>query len=57
VECYPDGQGANRAAACVEHNVNSYPTWQIAGQWYSEILSPQRLASLSNYATPPPGKP
>ena len=57
MECYPNGQGAARAAVCVENNVTQYPTWRIGGAWYTEILQPERLAVLSGYQPPPGAKP
>ncbi len=52
LECYPNGRNGPRAAECVERNIGSYPTWLIGGQYYTELMSPQRLAQLSNFAAP-----
>ena len=52
MECYPNGRNAARAATCVEHNVQSYPTWMINGQYQTGVIPPARLAQLSNYQTP-----
>jgi len=57
VECFPNGQNAARAAVCVENNIAQYPTWRIGGTWYGEILSPERLAAMTNYRPPPGVKP
>lgn len=53
VECYPNGQNAARAPACAEHDIHSYPTWQIGGHWYTQLMTPERLAALSGYTGPP----
>jgi hypothetical protein len=49
VECYPNGRNAARAPACAENRIESYPTWYIGGQWYTQLLTPERLAQLSGY--------
>jgi hypothetical protein len=61
VECFPNGRNGTRAPACVERQITSYPTWHIGGQWYIQLLTPERLAQLSGYQGPaqekePPGR-
>jgi len=51
VECTPGGRGTPQAAECRINNINSYPTWVIAGKKYKGLLKPDRLAALSGYAT------
>ncbi|MCC7179276.1 MAG: vitamin K epoxide reductase family protein [Acidobacteria bacterium] len=54
-------QGSPQTAECREARINTYPTWEIAGKRYEEVLSPLRLAELTGFdlaaATQPPAAP
>ena len=50
IECTPDGRGGVRAVACLTQDVQSYPTWIIDGQRYTDVMTPQRLARMSSFA-------
>ncbi|MCC7031431.1 MAG: vitamin K epoxide reductase family protein [Acidobacteria bacterium] len=50
VECSMGArQGAPQTAECREARINTYPTWEIAGKRYEEVLSPLRLAQLTGF--------
>ncbi len=42
-------QGSPQTAECREARINTYPTWEIAGKRYEEVLSPLRLAELTGF--------
>lgn len=42
-------QGSAQTAACREARITTYPTWEIAGKRYEEVLSPLRLAELTGF--------
>ena len=49
IECSPGGQGSGQTAACRNAGINTYPTWEIGGRRYAEVLSAIRLAELSGF--------
>lgn len=49
VECTPEGRGGPLSAECRRNNIESYPTWIIAGRRHEGVLTPERLASLSGF--------
>ena len=49
VECTPEGRGGPVAVECSRNGIESYPTWIIAGRRYEGVLTPERLASLSDF--------
>lgn len=49
IECSAGRQGAGQTAECRSAGISTYPTWDIAGKRYAEILSPLRLAELTGF--------
>lgn len=49
VECSPNGRQGGFALACVEANVEGFPTWEIRGRRYVEVLPPEELAQRSAF--------
>jgi glutaredoxin len=49
IECSPQGQGARQADACIQANIQSYPTWIINGQRHEEVLGLKQLSDLSGF--------
>ena len=49
VECSMGRQGSAQTAACRQAAIKTYPTWEIKGQRYEEVLSPVRLAELTGF--------
>lgn len=49
IECSPGGQGSGQTPACRNAGINTYPTWEIGGRRYVEVLSTLRLAELSGF--------
>ncbi|MEZ5283965.1 MAG: vitamin K epoxide reductase family protein [Vicinamibacterales bacterium] len=49
-------QGSPQSATCRNANITTYPTWEIGGKRYEEVLSPIRLAELTGFdlSAPPP---
>ena len=50
VECSPAGRSGPMATACVNNNIANYPTWVIDGRHHTGLMSPESLASLSNFS-------
>ena len=54
IECSPrGGQGTPQAAACIEANINSYPTWVVNGERLEQILTLTELGDKSGFKAPP----
>ena len=49
VECSPNGRQGGFAFACVEASIEGFPTWEIRGQRYIEVLQPEELAQRSAF--------
>lgn len=49
VECTPDGRNGLLARACIEEQINRYPTWIIREQRYPQILDIEELTRLSRF--------
>jgi uncharacterized membrane protein/glutaredoxin len=49
IECSMGRQGAGQTAECRNAGINTYPTWDIGGKRYVEVLSPLRLAELTGF--------
>ncbi len=52
VECSPAGRGGPIATDCVNNRIESYPTWIIAGRRHEGVLTPERLAELTEFQSP-----
>jgi hypothetical protein len=49
IECSMGGQGSPQTATCRNAGIQTYPTWEINGKRYAEVLSPVRLAELTGF--------
>ncbi|MCC7125718.1 MAG: vitamin K epoxide reductase family protein [Acidobacteria bacterium] len=49
IECSTGGPGTPQTAECRTAGIASYPTWDIKGQRYAEVLSLVRLAELTGF--------
>jgi uncharacterized membrane protein len=49
VECTPEGRGGPRASACLEHDIERYPTWIIDGRRITGVIPPEELARYSGH--------
>lgn len=49
IECSLGRQGAGQTAECRQAGITTYPTWDIGGKRYAEVLSPLRLAELTGF--------
>jgi hypothetical protein len=49
IECAAGRQGGGQTAACRNAGISTYPTWEIGGKRYAEVLSTLRLAELSGF--------
>jgi uncharacterized membrane protein/glutaredoxin len=49
VECSMGRQGSAQTTACRTAGIKTYPTWEIKGKRYEEVLSPLRLAELTGF--------
>ena len=49
VECTPSGRNGPRSLACVNNNVERYPTWVIGPRRVEGMLEPKALAGLSGF--------
>jgi glutaredoxin len=49
IECSMGAQRAGQTAACRNAGITNYPTWEIGGKRYVEVLSTVRLAELSGF--------
>lgn len=52
IECSTGGQGSPQTSDCRNRGIKTYPTWVINGQRYEELLTPARLASMTNFQPP-----
>ena len=50
VECSPNGRNGGLAFECTSAAVTAFPTWEIRGQRYTSVLSPEELARHSRFA-------
>ncbi len=48
IECAPEGKNP-QPQACTAAGIRSFPTWEIDGELYPGVQTPQELAKLSNY--------
>lgn len=57
IECSMGAQGTPQTTECRNARITTYPTWEIDGKRYEEMLSPLRLAELTGFdlSAPPPG--
>ena len=49
VECSMGAQGSPQTAECRNARITTYPTWEINGKRYEEVLTPLRLAELTGF--------
>jgi hypothetical protein len=49
IECSMGRQGTGQTAECRNAGITTYPTWDIGGKRYAEVLSPLRLAELTGF--------
>lgn len=49
IECSLGGQGTGQTAVCRNAGITTYPTWEIGGKRYQEVMSTLRLAELSGF--------
>ena len=49
VECSPQGRGGPVALACLDNDVDNYPTWIIDGRRHVGVIGPRELARLSGF--------
>jgi uncharacterized membrane protein len=49
IECSPGGRSGRVAFACVQQNIESYPTWIIDGERFVGVIQPQELARRSGF--------
>jgi uncharacterized membrane protein/glutaredoxin len=49
VECSPQGRSGPRAAACIQENIQAYPTWIINGRRYERVIEPYELARITGF--------
>lgn len=49
LECTPAGRNGPREMACLEANIDSYPTWIINGRRYVGVQQPEELARYSRF--------
>jgi uncharacterized membrane protein len=61
IECSMGRQGTPQTTECRNARITTYPTWEINGKRYEEMLSPARLAELTGFdfssASSPAGTP
>lgn len=50
VECSPNGRNGGLAFECAGAGVQAFPTWEIRGQRYTTVLTPEELAQHSRFA-------
>ncbi|MBB5207297.1 vitamin K epoxide reductase family protein [Chiayiivirga flava] len=50
VECSPNGRNGGVAFECSSAAVTAFPTWDIRGQRFTSVLSPEELARHSRFA-------
>jgi uncharacterized membrane protein len=49
IECSMGRQGSAQTTECRTAGIKTYPTWEIKGKRYEEVLSPLRLAELTDF--------
>jgi len=49
VECSPNGRNAPGAPICGVVGIRTYPTWIIDGQWITNVLSLEQLATATGF--------
>jgi uncharacterized membrane protein len=49
IECAAGRQGGGQTAECRNAGITTYPTWEIGGKRYAEVLSALRLAELTGF--------
>ena len=49
IECSMGRQTSAQTAECRSAGIKTYPTWEIKGQRYEEVLSPLRLAEMTGF--------
>ena len=49
IECSMGGQGSPQTTVCRNAGIVTYPTWEIDGKRYPEVLSTLRLAELTGF--------
>lgn len=49
VECSPQGRRGPISFTCVSANVQAFPTWVIRNRTYTDVMSPEQLASRSGF--------
>ncbi len=49
VECSPNGKKGQKALACIEKQISTYPTWIIKGIRHKGVFKPEQLAMYSGY--------
>lgn len=49
IECSMGSQGSPQTSECRNAGIKTYPTWEIKGKRYEEVLSPLRLAELTGF--------
>jgi glutaredoxin len=49
IECSIGAQGTGQTTVCRNAGITTYPTWEIGGQRYQEVMSTLRLAELSGF--------
>jgi uncharacterized membrane protein len=49
IECATGPQGSPQTRACNAAGISTYPTWEIDGRRYPEVLTPSRLAELTGF--------
>ncbi|MCK7593526.1 vitamin K epoxide reductase family protein [Pseudomarimonas salicorniae] len=49
IECSPNGRQGGFAIECVEAGIEGFPTWEIRGRRYVEVLQPEELAQRSAF--------
>lgn len=50
VECSPNGRNGGVAFECASASITAFPTWEIRGQRYQSVLTPEELARHSRFA-------
>jgi uncharacterized membrane protein/glutaredoxin len=49
VECSMGRQGSAQTSVCRQAGIKTYPTWEINGRRYEEVMTPARLAELTAF--------
>jgi uncharacterized membrane protein len=56
VECSMGAQGTPQTNECRNARITTYPTWEIDGKRYEEVLTPLRLAELTGFDLTAPAR-